>query len=69
MVSVKMNKISKTISIPYWYRCGFIKPYMHLVGINMVFGSFAQKKNVTDVLSPFLSQICVTQLKFFSKQQ
>ena len=23
MVSVKMNKISKTISIPYWYRYGF----------------------------------------------
>ena len=46
MVSVKMNKISKTISIPYCYRYGF-------------FGSFAQKNNLTDVLSPFYeSDMC-----------
>ena len=28
-----MNKISKTISIPCWYRYGFLKPYLKMKNI------------------------------------
>ena len=46
MVSVEMNNIPKTISIPSWYRYGF-------------FWQFHSKNNPTDVLSPFYeSDIC-----------
>ena len=46
MVFVKMNKISKTISIPYWYRYGFLEVSL-------------KKNNLTDVLSPFYeSDMC-----------
>ena len=47
MVFVKMNKISKTISIPYWYRYGFWK--------------FRSKKTTYQMCCPlFMSQLCVT---------
>ena len=46
MVSVKINKISKTIFIPYWYRYGFLEVLL-------------KKNNLTDVLSPFYeSDMC-----------
>ena len=46
MVSVKMNKISKTISILLWYRYGFLEVSL-------------KKNNLTDVLSPFYeSDMC-----------
>ena len=46
MVSVKINKISKTISIPYWYRYALLEVFL-------------KKNNLTDVLSPFYeSDMC-----------